>query len=156
MKNKYLILIIFGIIITAVAAFGSSFYLISEHPFMKNMTFDEINITVPAETHFNINPGTKTYSGGSGEAIWITPYNPKNSTYKNIGKFFSSYIKDINVTEIKIEDLSNNSKVYVRNEDKNYTIIMISNDKKNMGMIIETSNNRNLTIQMAKSIIFPN
>lgn len=156
MENKYLILIIIGIFISSIFAFGSSFYLIDEHPLMKNMTFDEINVSVPAETLFNINPGTNTYSGGSGEAIWITPYNSKNSTYKNIEEFFSSYNKDRDVSEIKIKDLNNNSKVYILNDDKNYTIIMVSNNKKDMGMIIETSSNRNLIIQMANSIIFPN
>ncbi|MCC7562764.1 MAG: hypothetical protein KO253_08080 [Methanobrevibacter arboriphilus] len=124
---------------------------------MKNDTFDNINISVPIESHFNINPGTNTYSGGGmSTMILITPFNSNNSTFDNVGDFWSSYIEGDNVSLTKLDGLNNNSEAFISNSvNTGYFIILVKNNEENRAIVVETGDEK-LAVKMANSVVFPN
>lgn len=155
MKNKYSVLLIFSVIVLIIFTLND-YFIISDSSDIWVETFDGVNVSVPVASHFNINPDSNTYSGGTtGVTIWITPY-VNNNTYSSIDDFFSSYMKGRSSSEIEIKGLNNNSKAFDFKPNSGITIILVSNDKKNKAIIIETASDRDWAVKIANSVVFPN
>lgn len=155
MKNQSLILITILIIALITISGGLYYYFfISDTILMKNQTFEDINVSVPSQSIFMVNPNSNTYSSGGMIGIWIIPFNTNNSSYSSIDDFSNDFIKE-DMSEINITGLDTNAKAFVLDKDKNDIAILVTNNKKNMAVIIRTTNGEDLAVKMANSVVFP-
>lgn len=156
MDNKSLILIIVGLGACLLATgFMYDYFFVSNNVFMKNQTFEDINVGVPSESIFFKNPNSDMYSSGGAYGVWVIPFNLNNSTYSSVDDFQNEFIKE-DMSQVNISNLNANAKAFVLNNSKNDVAIIVVNNGSNMAVIVRTTNGLDLAVKMANSVIFPN
>jgi translation elongation factor P/translation initiation factor 5A len=156
MNNKSLVLIVIGLgVCILVTGLMYDYFFVSNTVFMKNQTFEDINVSVPSESIFFKNPNSDMYSSGGAYGVWVIPFNLNNSSYSSVDDFQHEFIKE-DMSEINISNLNDNAKAFVLNNSKNDVAVIITNDENNMAIIVRTTNGQDLAVQMANSVLFPN
>lgn len=173
MENKYLVLIIIAAIaiLSIFSVFG--FYFITSQisdtsmeigsnyndSNLKNVTFGEINVSVPADLTFKNTDTNNIYFGESFESdnnmIFIESYS-RNSNGDNLEQLFSDGFKTSEFSETSLDGLPKNSKAYADTKYPEIIYIIVMNENKDQGIVLTVVGNEQLAIKMANSVVFPN
>lgn len=151
--NKKFLAILIGIFVLLLILIIPNFFIINSETSdtFKTMNFDGITVSVPSNSNFGVDDN---FYNDFNHGIYILTYSD-DTDQKFVNETVNSFIKDNNLTEIHVDNVSSNIFTFISEDSDDPSIYaIVVNDNKDKAIIIFSNIDTKLAIKIAKTVKF--